>query len=78
MMKRRIVTTALGALAAMALAVGPAAAHPHAQNASGFAGPLVGGSPNPVVAHNGIECAAAKNPNIQPLPGVFFCPSPVR
>lgn len=76
MMKRRIVTTALGAVAAMALAVGPAAAHPHLQNNAGFAGPLVGGAPNPVVAHDGIECAATKNPNIVSLSAVFTCPAP--
>lgn len=75
MMKRRIVTTVLGAVAAMALAVGPAAAHPHSQNNAGFAGPLVGGSPNPVVAHNGIECAATENPNIGSLSEVFTCPA---
>ncbi len=75
MMKRRIVTTALGAVAAMALAVGPAAAHPHSQNASGQVGPFVGGSANPDVAHDGIECTATKNDNIGSLEA-FECPAP--
>lgn len=71
MMKRRIVTTALGALTAMAFAVGPAAAHPHSQ--AGFVGPNPEGPGG--IAHNGIECAAANNPNITSLSEAFTCPA---
>lgn len=76
-MKRKILTVTLSAAAALALSAGPAVAHVNVKAGTtpdglpaGFVGPADLESP----AHNGIECAAAKNPNIDSI-ARFNCPA---
>ena len=60
---KKILTVTLGAAATLALAAGPAAAHPHSKAANGSIGPAVDGPGGG--AHNGIECAVKFNPNLE-------------
>ena len=79
-MRTRITTFILAALTALAMMAAPAAAHPHAKAANGSIGPALDGSNQGAIAHNGIECAVANNPNLTTSltgPPLFLeCPAP--
>jgi hypothetical protein len=73
-MRTRITTLILAVLTALAMMAAPASAHIHAnaKGGGGFIGPNPAGPGG--IAHNGIECAAAHNPNIDSIPA-FTCPA---
>ena len=73
-MRTRITTLILAVLTALAMMAAPASAHVHAnaKGGNGFIGPDTSGPG--AIAHNGIECAAARNPNIDSI-SIFTCPA---
>ena len=75
-MVRRAITILVTAMMAVAMMGATASAHVH--DKAGFIGPDPTGPGGG--AHNGIQCAALSNPNIdaEGFVGVFFCPSPER
>ena len=73
-MRKRVTLLVMAVMTALAMMAAPASAHVHAKakGGEGFIGPALT-SPG-AIAHNGIECAAARNPNINSI-AAFTCPA---
>ena len=73
-MRKRVTLLVMAVMTALAMMAAPASAHVHAKakGGGGFVGPDPAGPG--AIAHNGIECAAARNPNINSI-AAFTCPA---